>query len=284
MDAAESAASASGFIGALYDDESRCAVLAVGRVETKSVVQRLFPAADLRKPTTQAWLRHLNANGHDIFIGMNPMREGTRGRTKADVLAVARLQLDLDEDGPQSLRQVLADAAAGALPVPAIVVRSSADHYQVLWHTAPGWSFDEAEATMDALAARYGGDHVSDISRCMRLPGFRNKKDGRDDAPVVWTDYGGGAVKPDQFSLPATPARERAVPGRPPRRKARPPSQSERDYAVVCRRLERGDDPFAVRAWLAEARPDKHDPAYYAEITVENALVRLEERSASMTR
>ena len=284
MDPETSSASASAFIRALYDDESRCAVLAVGRGETKSVVQRLFPAADLRKPTTQAWLRHLNAKGHDIFIGMNPMRPDTRGRTKADVLAVARLQLDLDEDGPSSLRKVLADAAAGALPIPAIVVRSSADHYQVLWHTAPGWSSAAAEATMDGLAVQYGGDNVSDISRCMRLPGFRNKKDGRDDAPVVWTDYGGGPVKPSQFSLPPTPARERTVPSRSPRRKGRPPSQSERDYAVVCRRLERGDDPAAVRAWLAEARPEKHNPADYAERTVRNALVRLEERSASMTR
>ena len=199
------------------------------------------------------------------------------------MLAVARLQLDLDEDGPSSLRKVLADAATGALPIPAIVVRSSADHYQVLWHTAPGWTAAEAEATMDGLAARYGGDNVSDVSRCMRLPGFRNKKDGRDDAPVVWTDYGGGPVKPDQFSLPPTPARERAVPRRPPTRKGRQ-DRSARDFGETCRRLERGDDPADVQAWLAEARPDKHDPAYYAEITVENALVRLEERSASMTR
>ena len=43
----------------------------------------------------QAWLRHLNAGGHDIFIGMNPMRAATNRRKKADVSEVRRLQLDL---------------------------------------------------------------------------------------------------------------------------------------------------------------------------------------------
>ena len=44
---------------------------------------------------------------------------------------------------------------------------------------------------MARLAQRYGGDNVNDVTRCMRLPGFRNKKAGRDDAAVTWTDYGG---------------------------------------------------------------------------------------------
>ena len=280
MDSSSSEATASGFIAALYARDQHVAVLAVGRGEERpSVHQRITPAEAAGSSGFQRWLRYLNARGHDIFIGMNPMVPGTRSREKADVQQVARLQLDLDADGPQSLRKVLADAAAGTLPPPAIVVRSSKDRYQVLWHTIEGWDRGRAEDTMARLAQRYRGDNVNDVTRCMRLPGFRNKKEGRDDAAVAWTDYGGGPVRPEQFShLPPAAALARD-PGQPARERKGPISQSERDWADVCDRLRRGDDPATVTAELEAARPDKAKPRDYAERTVRKALARLD-RSA----
>ena len=283
LDPAASKSAARAFIDALYARDEHVAVLAVQRGADHGVHQRITPAASAASGRFQGWLRHLNAQGHDIFIGMNPMREGTRGRGKADVARVRRLQLDLDADGPDSLRRVLADATAGRLPAPAIVVRSSKDHYQVLWHTAEGWAPDQAEDTMARLAHRYAGDNVNDVARCMRLPGFRNKKQGRDDAAVTWTDYGGGPVRPEQFAhLPPAADRRRDPPrargGRP---RAGALSQSERDWASVCDRLRRGDDPATVAAELQAARPDKHNPRDYAERTVRNALARLRLASPS---
>ena len=279
MDSATSEATASSFIRALYSPDQHVAVLAVGRGEGGGVHQRITLAEAAAAGRFQRWLRHLNARRHDIFIGMNPMTAGTRGREKSDVHQVARLQLDLDADGPQSLRAVLADAAAGRLPPPAIVVRSSKDHYQVLWNTSPGWKPDQAEDTMARLAERYGGDNVNDVSRCMRLPGFRNKKDGRDDAAVTWTDNGGGPVRPEQFShLPpaAQKARDPGIPGGGPRGPRKGPlSQSERDWAAVCDRLRNGADPATVTAELEAARPDKAKPRDYAERTVRKALARV---------
>ena len=287
MDPAESTASARGFIRALYGDEDLVAVLAVGRQEPKEVHQRIAPAANVAKDRFQRWLRHLNAQEHDIYLGMNPIRPGTQGRYKEDIAEVRRLQIDLDEAGPESLRRVLADANAGRLPKPAIVVRSSKDRYQVLWHTAPGWTPAQAEDTMARLAQHYGGDHVTDISRVMRLPGFRNKKQDRGDAPVRWTDYEGPSVTQEAFRhLPAV-RREAGTPARRHRSRAPAPlSQSERDWASVRDQLREGADPAQLVEQLARQRQDKPDPQYYAERTVRRAtesLVREESSRRSNT-
>ena len=273
MDPAESTASARGFIRALYDDNDLVAVLAVGRAEAKRVHQRIAPARNVAADRFQRWLRHLNAQGHDVYLGMNPIRTGTKGRHKGDVAEVRRLQVDLDEAGPESLRKILADASADRLPQPAIVLRSSEGRYQVLWHTTPGWTPAQAEDTMARLAQHYGGDHVTDISRVMRLPGFRNKKEDRGDAPVHWTDYQGPPVDRAAFQHLPTVRREAAA---PPARRNRPRgpaplSQSERDWASVKDELRKGTDPAQLVAELARQRQDKPDPQYYAERTVRRA-------------
>ena len=277
MDSAASQDTARDFIRALYGQDEHVAVLAVERGGGGGIHQRIIPASDAAAGRFQRWLRHLNARGYDIFVGMNPMRAGTRGRNKTDVAKVRRLQLDLDSNGPDSLRRVLADAAGGRLPPPAIVLWSSKDHYQVLWHTAEGWDPDRAEDTMARLAQRYDGDNVNDVARCMRLAGFRNKKPGRHDAAVTWTDYGGGGVRPEQFAhLPPAVDRTRdSTRARSQRPRAGSLSQSERDWAAVCDRLRKGDDPATVTHDLEGARPDKPKPRDYAERTVRNALARL---------
>ena len=286
MDPAESTESARGFLRALYGDQDRVAVLAVGRTEPKKVHQRIAPAEHVLADRFQAWLRYLNAQGHDIFVGMNPIRPGTKRREKADIAEVRRLQLDLDEDGARSLRKVLRDAGAGRLPQPAIVVRSSENRYQVLWHTAPGaWSGPQAEETMARLAQAYAGDHVHDIARCMRLPGFRNKKDGRDDAAIRWTDYGGRPVQRADFEhLPPVQRESTRGHGTPRPRGSQPLSQSERDWAEVRDQLREGVEPAQVIEQLAHRRQDKHNPPYYARRTVERAADSLSREEPSNSR
>ncbi|MDE2806523.1 MAG: DNA-primase RepB domain-containing protein [Gemmatimonadota bacterium] len=286
MDSAESTASARGFIRALYGENDLVAVLAVARsdptesprdppddqADKEPVYQRIAPAGRIAADPFQRWLRHLNVQRYDIYLGMNPIRPGTKGRYKQDIAEVRRLQIDLDEAGPESLRRVLAAANAGQLPKPAIVVRSSQDRYQVLWHTDRHWTRAQAEDTMARLAQHYGGDHVTDISRVMRLPGFRNKKPDRDDAPVRWTDYAGPPVSREAFQhLP--PLRvDRAPKTRCTRpRRAVALSQSERDWANVRDRLRAGEDPAQLVEQLARQRQDKPDPQYYAHRTVQRA-------------
>ena len=266
------------YLNALYRPDDRLAIVAVGRHgEKPKVEQRVVTARAATRPAYQRFLRHLNATGHDIFVSMNPIRPDTRSREKADVLEVRRLQLDLDKNGPDSLRQVLADVNAGRLPAPAAVIRSSRQNYQVIWHAAPGsWTADAAEDAMRRLAGRYKGDSsVSDVTRVMRLPGFRNKKPDRDDAPVVWTPHDGGPVLPELFAhLPPT---DEAPPVRGEKKdtERRELSQSDRDWAYVKDQLRRGTAPQRLVAHLEKTRQDKHNPRDYAERTVRKARAAL---------
>ena len=274
----QKASAAVDYLNALYEPDDRLAIVAVGRHgPDPKVEQRVVTARAATRPGYQRFLRHLNATGHDIFVSMNPIRPNTRSREKADVLEVRRLQLDLDKKGPDSLRQVLADVNAGHLPAPAAVIRSSRQNYQIVWHTdASAWTADAAEDAMRRLAGHYGGDSsVSDVSRVMRLPGFRNKKPERDDAPVVWTPHDGGPVRPEQFAH--LPSPEHAPPVRREKKNTTPRelSQSDRDWAYVKDQLRRGTQPQRLVAHLERTRQDKHNPRDYAERTVRKARAAL---------
>ena len=248
----------------------RIAILAVPRSSGR-VEQRVFTLPQATSGKVQGWLRHLNARDYDIYLCVNPVRPGSRGREKADIDEIRRLQLDLDENGAAGLRQVLEDVDRGEIPRPAHVLRSSKDRYQILWDTVPEqWSQEQGEAVMRALADRYGGDRAAtDVSRVMRLPGFRNKKSGRAGALITWAWHGGTLVRPEDF--PGLELREAEPAGRTGGRRRMPPghhSQSERDWAAAGDALREGEAPETVISRLEQQRQDKPNPGYYARRTV----------------
>ena len=196
------------YLRSLFRPKDTVAILAVPRRGGGGVQQRFPSAGRAQSPSFQAWLRHLNAQGFDIYLGVNPI-DPTRGkREKQDVNQVRRLQLDLDDDGPAALERLMRDVKRDRIPQPAHVLSSSKDRYQVLWNTNPeAWSADQAEDTMRRIAAKYGGDPAAtDISRVMRVPGFRNKKEAREGALCTWKRQPKSrAVLPGDFQhLPRT--------------------------------------------------------------------------------
>ena len=256
----------------------RVAFLAIPRPGGKAE-QRVFTLPQATSGKVQAWLRHLNARDYDIYLSVNPIRPGSRGREKSDIEEVRRLQLDLDEDGRKGHDRVLKDVETGALPRPAHILRSSKDRYQILWDTVPnGWSHEQAEAVMRGLAARYGGDRAAtDVSRVMRLPGFRNCKPGRNRPLVTWTWYAGRMVRPEDFH--GLPAPEQQSGGGTQKHRRMPPghhSQSERDWAAAGDALRSGEDPDTVISRLEQQRQDKPNPGYYARRTVRRKKEELE--------
>ena len=271
-------ASSAAYVRALFEPVEYVAVLAVSRGTPKgpAVLQRIVEAGSVAGERYQAWLRHLNSRGYDLFLGVNPVDPARGRREKQDIAEVRRLQLDLDADGANSLKRLLADVKLAHLATPACVIRSSRHNYQVLWHTTRGaWRPEQAEDAMRRLADHYAGDHsVADVARVMRFPGFRNKKIGRQDALATWTDYGGEPVAPATFGhLPACNAQVRTEP-RPAGRRAVAHtgiSQSERDWAFVRDRLRKGADRSSLIAILEERRQDKFNPADYASRTVRKA-------------
>ena len=265
------------YVRAFYEPDEHFALLAVGRVPGfETVKQRIVTAAAFVGEGYQGWLRHLNARGYDLFVSMNPIEPARGHREKCDVVAVRCLQLDLDKSGAASLARVLEDVGGGQLPQPAAVIRSSHHNYQVLWHTAVGWSIEEAEDVMRRLAARYDGDSaVAEVARVMRLPGFRNRKPGRGHALVSWTDYEGPPVAQDAFAhLPEAPTTGSA-PATPASGEI---SQSERDWAFVRGELRKGAAEEELVAVLTERRSgDKWKPGDYARRTVRKAVESLQQ-------
>ena len=229
------------YLNSMFDRGDRVAILAIPRTDPEARVEQRFTQARVAGGKTQTWLRHLNAERYDIYLGVNPVREDSTRREKGDIAQVRRLQVDLDSNGPENLKRLLGDAARGVIPQPRHLLRSSKDHYQVLWDTARGqWTPDQAEAAMRGIAARYGGDAAcSEVARVMRWPGYRNQKEGRERAMVRWIDRGGRPVTPDDFrALPAPEMRTArdgpVAPGRGRRTTRERPnriSQSERDWA-----------------------------------------------------
>ena len=270
------------FLNSMFDGTERVAILAIPRAGPDARVEQRFTPAETAAGRTQAWLRHLNAQRYDIYLGVNPVRQDSTQREKGDIAQVRRLQVDLDDNGPENLKRLLGDVTRGVIPQPRHLLRSSKDHYQVLWDTARGqWSPDQAEATMRGIAARYGGDPAcSEVARVMRWPGYRNQKQGRAGEMVRWIDRGGKPVSPDDFrALPAPEMRTARdaplAPGRgrqPTRQRPNRISQSEKDWAWVKDQLKAGANPLQLREELARRRADKAKPDAYAALTVEKAM------------
>jgi len=148
------------------------AVVARNR-ETGETVQRITTAHHIASGEFQSWLRYKNANGSDIYLSLNTLKERAHGRTKADVKDIRHLYLDLDEDAQRKLAAIYEDAA---VPHPNYVLQSSPDKYQVVWRVE-GMPQNQAEDLLRRLVQRFGGDPAAtDATRVFRLPGFNNKK------------------------------------------------------------------------------------------------------------
>jgi hypothetical protein len=160
------------------------------------------------------------------------------------------------------------------LPHPSTVIATSPGKMQVLWRVE-NFAKDEAEAVVRGMAARYGGDQaVWDCARILRLPGFRNCKPQY--VKPFYTRILPGEntyriLRPEDF--PVFPELERQIAHAEVRKIApKHHSRSEEDWARVLRKLAKGEDPEAVKAWLEKERHDKASPKYYAARTVDRAL------------
>ena len=239
---------------------------------TGAVLQRLATSGQIAAPDFQAWLRHKNAQEHEVYVSMNALRDDARGRTKADVAHVRHVYLDFDDHGTEAVERLL---KRSDLPKPNYLLNSSPDKWQVVWRVQ-GFSKGEAEDLQRGLARETGADPAAtDCSRVLRLPGFYNHKYARKHFIGVQTlskeIYG-----PESF--PKFPADERAprtVNGDAAHRTSAPPgrlSQSERDWAYAKRALARGEPEYLIVTAIAvHRRYDKYNPQAYAELTVRKA-------------
>lgn len=266
---------ASEYVRELFGPEDNVAILVRNHSSGKTV-QRIAKAEIVASPRFQELLASHNAAASDVFIGMNPIKDGAYDRTKGNIKDIRHVYLDLDRKGDQALRAI---RNSSEVPAPNFVLDTSPGKHQVVWKVS-GLSQDEAESLLHNLASKFGGDlAATDSTRVLRLPGFANHKlpeefivQARQESKAVYTlrDF---TIDEDSPEAPRhfgeAQERRRTVPGDNK-------SQSEHDWAYAKRALARGDDPEVIIQRIADYRSDdKADPDYYAHHTVQKAQAEL---------
>jgi hypothetical protein len=266
---------ASEYVRKLFGPADNAAIL-VRNPSTGHTVQTIAEAEAISSPGFQSWLANQSAAGSDIYVGMNPIKDGAYSRTKENIKDIRHVYLDLDRNGDEALDTI---RNSPEVPAPNFVLDTSPGKHQVVWKVS-GFGQDEAESLLHSLANKFGGDlAATDSTRVLRLPGFANRKlpeefivQARQESDAVYTlrEF---VIDEDSPEAPRHfgeyKQRERTIP-------SDHKSQSERDWAYAKRALARGDDPEEIIRRIADYRSgDKYDPADYARRTVTKAQTEL---------
>ena len=240
--------------------------------EPASTTQRIVRLEQALSPRYLAWLRFENSKGANVYVAANPLRAGSRKRTKDCIAEVRHLYLDIDVDGANRIAALM---QSEAVPVPTAILSTSPDRYQALWRVE-GFDFDQQESTLKLLALAFGGDSAcTDRNRVLRVPGFLNCK--YDPAHSVTVEYPSDAsYHPEVFRLDNALANT----GLPLCGAARTyptakNTHSEQDWAWAIQQLSLGEDAGKLTLKLASRRSDKPNPLYYAQRTIDIASARL---------
>ena len=232
---------ASEYISDNFKPSGRIAVLVLNR-NLGETTQRITTAQKAASPEFQAWLRYKNANGADIYVGMNPLKQDASTRTKDDIERIRHLYIDLDHGGSTALDAI---KNSDLVPQPNYVLNTSPEKFQVVWKVE-GITPEEAEELQRGMVREFGGDPAAtDSTRVLRLPGFANKKydhnfyvEARFESMQEYhlRDF---KVPIDSQEAPRH-RNEEARSGN--RVSGAVLSQSEHDWAYAKRALARGDD------------------------------------------
>jgi hypothetical protein len=237
-----------------------------------STTQRIVTVEQAIAPRYLAWLRYENHNGANVYVAANPLRSGSRKRTKDCIAEVRHLYLDIDVEGDNRIAALM---ESKAVPAPTVILSTSPDKYQVLWKVE-GFDFDQQENTLKQLAIAFGGDSAcTDRNRVLRVPGFRNCK--YDPAHLVTVEY------PSDFTYSHDDLRlddsllgsERVAHGIARTYPTSKNTLSEQDWAWTVHQLSLGVDARELTETLASRRSDKPNPLYYAQRTIDIASARL---------
>jgi RepB DNA-primase N-terminal domain len=153
--------------------------------------------------------------------------------------------LDLDENGPASLHAI---RTTGDVPVPTLVLDTSPEKNQVVWRV-DGLERDHAESLLRSLATQFRGDPAAtDISRVLRVPGFRNWKYNEpfQVRAIQETDQVYQTSSATSWCMRIRPTAAVTLTKRGNRPGAHHPRTGvspKRNWAYAKRALARGDDP-----------------------------------------
>ena len=241
------------------------------RENPASTTQRIVALERVLAPRYLAWLAHENASGANVYVAANPLRPGSRKRTKENIAEVRHLYIDIDNDGEA---RIAALRVSNEVPTPTAIVSTSPSKYQALWHVE-GFDFAEQEQMLKLLAIAFGGDPAcTDCNRVIRVPGFHNCK-YTPSHPVAVKYLNDSVSHLEDFRLALdSPNALLSLRGARPV-SANKGTHSEQDWAWVLSELSTGKDVAQLTEALAARRADKPNPLYYAQRTVDVASARL---------
>ncbi len=237
-----------------------------------STTQRIVTVEQATAPRYFAWLRYENHNGANVYVAANPLRSGSRKRTKECIAEVRHLYIDIDVNGEE---RIAALRASDVVPVPSTILSTSPGKYQALWRVE-GFDFDQQENMLKLLVIAFGGDSAcTDRNRVLRVPGFLNRK--YNPAHSVSVEYPSDSIyDPEDFRLDDGLLKAVMLPSAAARLSpTRKNTHSEQDWAWVVQHLSLGEDARKLTLALASRRSDKPNPLYYAQRTVDIASARI---------
>jgi hypothetical protein len=156
-------------------------------------------------------LQAINEKGAGIFVARN---QCTGHRNEENVSRIRGIHADMDDITEEQLASVTA-----ILPPSMIVQSSGPGRYQLYWQLAEGETLAKAEtkAINQCLAEYHGADSAAvDVSRLLRLPGFKHMKyraEGK--TPTVTATVYGNTYTADQIKK-AFPPSQSHLPCPPP--------------------------------------------------------------------
>jgi hypothetical protein len=259
------------FLTRCFAPEETVAVL-LRKGNPATTTQRVVRLEQMVSPRYLAWLRYENHAGANVYVGANPLRPGSRKRTKECVAEVRHLYIDIDVDGAD---RVAALKASNAVPLPSVILSTSPDKYQALWRVE-GFDFDQQETTLKWLALTFGGDSAcTDRNRVLRVPGFRNCK-YNPAHPVIAEYLSAISYRPEDFEVDDS-GLQLEGPDKESRQSypSSKRSHSEQDWIWALQQLSLGGDAENLTLALASSRSDKPNPLYYAQRTIDMASARL---------
>jgi RepB DNA-primase from phage plasmid len=200
------------FLNTAYDAGDWVAVF-LKTYRTGDVTQRVMRVSTAIRPSFQAWLRHLNRHGWNVYVSVNAVRPG-RSRTRQAIASVRHVFLEIDADGPGLLASL---TTRPDLPPPSYVLHSSPGRLHVFWRVR-GFGREEVELLQKRLARELDTDvAATSCAQTTRLPGFLNHKHG---APwPVFIEYLRPTVTLPRTDFPAVrcPARRVGITDELPR-------------------------------------------------------------------
>ena len=169
-----------------YSENSKVAVVCVHR--EAEPIQRIVRPEKLLEDRFLSFLQAMNSRGYNVYISVNELKENATNRKKESFKEFQKhIYLDIDGDKLGRKAEDILDEILSELnlPKPTLAIRTSEKNLQVVWTLTEDLHREEIERINSLIAERYGLDPTSDVSRVFRLPGFYNRKPGKDNYVYV---------------------------------------------------------------------------------------------------